>query len=117
MNTTKQIMTSFIGGAGILCMAIPAIAQDDGGEIVVTGKEIPEGMEPVSKKVSIKDLDLTTQAGVDKMESRVAGAVKSICSPAFSRRMSKEKREICSDYAWASARPQMEEAIERARGG
>ncbi len=116
MSIFRHVALPIIAGAGFLWVAAPASAQLQ--EIVVTGKlKIPEGFEPVKKVVSIAGLDLSTPAGSSEMEKRVGAAVESICAtpPPFTN---SEKRDskLCSDYAWASARPQMERAIAGARG-
>ncbi|WP_185960174.1 UrcA family protein [Erythrobacter insulae] len=112
MTMLRTLTLPFIAVAGVLLLADPAIAQDD--EIVVTGKlEIPRGFEPVSRAVNIDDLDLSKPRDADKMEDRVASAVRRVCSNVGNLRM----RRYCHDYAWASARPQMERALDRARGG
>lgn len=114
MSKLLQIAPLIVAGAGLL-LAAPASAQDQ--EIVVTGKmKIPAGYEAVKRVVSIKDLDLATPGGAAELEKRVGGAVESICAspPPFTN---DEKRDskACSDYAWATARPQMDRALQRAR--
>ncbi len=112
MIKLRKLALPILAGAGVLLMPAPAIAQQD--EIVVTGGlEVPEGYEPVSRKVKINDLDLTTTSGVEEMEKRVGKAVKKVCSDVKQRKM----RDYCHNYAWSSARPQMDEALEKARSG
>lgn len=114
MSTLRQLSLSIVAGAGLLCVAAPALAQQQ--EIVVTGKmKIPEGYEPVKRNVSIKGIDLATPAGVSEMHKRVGNAVEAICET--HRAMGKEEKRdsrLCSDFAWASARPQMDRVIRRA---
>ena len=119
MTITHKLTASLAASAGLLFLATPSIAQDENAaaaepEIVVSGgKEIPRGYEKVTKTVSIVDLDLTTEAGTGKMEERVGEAIDSICKAIKRKRV----REYCNDYAWSDARPQMERAIAKARGG
>lgn len=112
MTKLRTLTLPVIAAAGLLLSASPAIAQEE--EIVVTGKlEIPRGYEPVSRVVNIEDLDLSKPSDEEKMEKRVALAVRKVCSNVDSLKM----RRYCRDYAWASARPQMERALERAGAG
>ncbi|WP_219894478.1 UrcA family protein [Aquisediminimonas profunda] len=93
----------------------PAFAQQQ--EIIVTGKmKVPKGFEPVKKVVSIEDLHLATPADARKMERRVREAVAQICAvPARAAPWEVRDGKLCSDFAWASARPQMNEALKQAR--
>ncbi len=116
MPKLRWLALPIVAGAAFLCLAPPAIAQQQ--EIVVTGKmKIPEGYQPVKRNVSIKGLNLATPAGVTEMEKRVRNAVEWICE-SHRARGKEEKRDaqLCTDYAWASARPQMNRAIQRAHG-
>lgn len=115
MATIRKIALPIIGAFGLLCMAAPAIAQQQ--EIVVTSKmKIPKGFEPVKKVVNIKDLNLVTSADERKMERRVRAAVVEICPvPARPARWQLRDAKLCSDFAWAGARPQMAEALRKAR--
>ena len=99
-------------------LASPSIAQETspppGEEIVVTGKRLEPGVE--QRVVRIKDLDLATYEGVKEMEKRVAAAVDAICSvPAVIGYYSQKVEKPCRDEGWASARPQMDRAVEKAR--
>lgn len=116
MTILRELALPIIGAAGFLLLASPATAQEQG--IVVTGKlKMPTGYEPIEKVVDIEDLDLTTSAGEKEMEKRVTAAVKSMCAaPPRAARWQVKDAEMCSEFAWASARPQMEEALRMARG-
>lgn len=115
MSKLRQLALAVVGGAGLLWMAAPAIAQQQ--EIIVTGKmKIPKGFEPIKRIVSIKGLDLATPAGANQMERRVSRAVENICAtPPPVTNEEKRDSKLCSDFAWASARPQMDRAIRAAR--
>jgi len=94
----------------------PALAQDE-GDIIVSARPLPDGAE--RRIVRVADLDLRTDAGVREMERRVGMAVKSICNKSGTSNVPLQERMLdkeCSDGAWASARPQMNSAIVRARG-
>lgn len=111
----KHILPLF-GGACLLWLASPAIAQEQ--EIIVTANmKVPEGFEPVKMLVSVKDLDLATPAGASKMEKRVGSVIRKFCGPPQrAARWEIKDSKICSDFAWASARPQMNEALRNAQG-
>jgi UrcA family protein len=115
MSKLRQLALPIIGGAGLLWVAAPAIAQQQ--EIVVTGKmKIPAGYEPVKRVVSIRGLDLATSACASEMERRVSKSVGRICaSPPPVTNEEKRVSKLCSDFAWASARPQMNRALYNAR--
>lgn len=113
----RTITLPILAAAGLFSLAVPASAEEP--EIVVTGKmKIPEGYEPVTEVVEFGDLDLATFEGEEELEKRVAAAVKKICwsHPKPARWQVKESEE-CDSFAWEGARPQMKQAIEKARGG
>ena len=112
MSYFRQFAWPFIVGSAVV-FATPAIAQD----IVVTSKKVPEGFEPVQKVVKIGDLNLATTAGVAEMEKRVSQAVNSICrAPVGAPYWEERDSKMCRDFAWESARPQMDRAIRKAPG-
>lgn len=104
-----------------LAGAIPAsagTAQPSSQEapIVITRKLFPSP-DLLVRTVSIADLDLKSAAGQQEMEKRVGKAVEDMCAivgplPSYKGPMEKP----CRDEAWASARPQMTYAVERAHG-
>lgn len=101
------------GIAAVVLASAPAIAQ--GQEIVITVKRLPNGFEPVSQTVKIGDLNLATSAGVSTMENRVTGAIKSMCTVTGSTGVAPANEgKTCRDFAWASAKPQMDRAIQAA---
>jgi UrcA family protein len=106
-----------------LAVAVPAAAQSlqaatqDLPPIIVVGQLRPSP-DMIVRTVSIGDLDLKSVAGKQEMEKRVSAAVDSMCSmpapiPSYGPVMEKP----CRDEAWASARPQMDAAVQRAGGG
>jgi UrcA family protein len=103
-----------------LAAAAPALAQAPAQEpppIVVVGQLRPSP-DVIMRTVSIRDLDLKSAAGRQEMEKRVSAAVDSMCAiptpiPSYGPVMEKP----CRDEAWASARPQMDAAVQRAAGG
>lgn len=115
--------TSFrIAAACLASVAIlsPAMAQEqqatEGPEIVVTGKASDKDV--VTRAVKIGDLDLATDTGVKEMERRVGAAVDDICAiPAVVGYYRDKAEKPCREEGWASAKPQMESALMKAREG
>jgi UrcA family protein len=101
------------GLAAAVLAPAPALAQ--GQEIVITVKRLPNGFEPVTQNVKISDLNLATSEGVSAMEKRVTGAINSMCTVTGSTGiLPANEGKTCRDYAWASARPQMDRATQAA---
>lgn len=89
-------------------------AQDQ--EVVVRGR-LPD-RDSMTRSVYIGDLDLATVQGVADMEKRVAKAVDWICEiPAVIGYYKQAAERPCTDEGWASARPQMDRAVQLARNG
>lgn len=82
------------------------------------GVQTPPGTEPVMMTVNIADIDLSTEDGEAEMHDRVRAAIKHICwsHPKPARWQVKDSRE-CDEFAWYSVQPQMDDALEKARGG
>ena len=117
MSKRRQFALAVVATAGLLWTVSPSVAQPQ-QEIVVTGKaKVPEGYHAVKRNVSIKGLDLSTPAGATEMERRVAAAVEWICQSHLAVGTEEQNdSKLCSDFAWASARPQMDKALQAARG-
>lgn len=116
MSKHRQLAFSIAAGAGLLWIASVAVAQPMEMEIVVTGKALPKGHEAVKTNVSIQDIDLSTPSGAKEMERRVAKAVDFVCQThaAYAKEEQREAK-ACTDFAWASARPQMDRAVQSAK--
>lgn len=89
----------------------------EGPEIVVV-RQLPPSRDRLMRSVYIGDLDLKSAAGQQEMEKRVGQAVEYMCAvptpiPGYGEEMARP----CTDEAWASARPQMQQAVQRAGGG
>ena len=98
----------------------PVQAQEPSGsqgqEIVVTGKVAEKDV--VTEVVKIGDLNLATDPGVKEMERRVTSAVDYICAiPAVVGYYKQKSEAPCRDEAWASAKPQMDNAVQWAKLG
>lgn len=105
-----------LGTACFLVLAPPAMAQEQ--EITVTANmKAPEGFEAVKLVVGIQDLDLATAAGASRMERRVGAVINRFCAaPSRPARWQVKDSKACSEFAWSSARPQMDAALRKARG-
>jgi UrcA family protein len=106
-----------LGFAGAMPTS-PATAQPSSQEapIVITRRIFPSP-DLLVRTVSIADLDLKSAAGQQEMEKRVGKAVEDMCAivgplPSYKGPM----EQPCRDEAWASARPQMTYAVQRAHG-
>lgn len=102
--------------AASTALAQPAPAPASVQPIVIT-RTLPPSADVLMRIVYVSDLDLKTAAGQQEMEKRVAKAVEAMCAipaplPSYKGPMEKP----CRDEAWASARPQMEFAVQRITG-
>ncbi|MFC7535824.1 UrcA family protein [Sphingomonas sp. GCM10030256] len=99
----------------LLAAPAPALAQDETQQIVVRGKQMPRGYGPVEMIVKIGDLNLSSRAGVGEMEKRVTNTIRLMCRiNAPINASNKRESKTCSEFAWASARPQMDRAVRAA---
>lgn len=115
MASLHQLSISAVAGLSVVLAAAPALAQAQEQEIVITAKQLPNGFEPVTQVVKIADLNRGTSAGVTEMEKRVTGAVDTMCDTKGSAGvLPANERKTCRDFAWASARPQMDRAVNAA---
>lgn len=86
-----------------------------GGPPIVITRKLPPSDDFMIRVVNVGDLDLKAVPGQQEMEKRVAKAVEDMCTipsplPSYKGRMEKP----CRDEAWASARPQMDSAVQLA---
>jgi UrcA family protein len=115
MPNVRQFAFAAAAITGLCASATPAFAQEQ--EIVVSGKvKAPDGYEAVTQKVKIGDLNLASAAAVRLLDKRVGNAINALCSRPRQESPGYEKRDakLCRDVAWASARPQMRRAIQKA---
>lgn len=94
-------------GSAVLVTASPAHAKD-----VTVFAQPPE--DTLSTRVIFADLKLTATAGQKVLHRRVSRAVRDVCAPLEQRGIASKHGE-CMDFAWSGARPQMAQAVERAR--
>ena len=98
--------------SAILLAAGPAFA-GQGQPAVVYGEE-SENFR--TERVDFSDLDLGTQYGERQLNRRVAATVRNVCLTDFSgSALQAADFYRCSGSAWAGARPQIAQAIARAR--
>lgn len=102
-------------------VAASAVAQEQGQSVraekpdVVVRGQLPD-RDSVSRSVYIGDLDLATPQGVAEMNKRIARAVNWICEiPAVIGHYRMAVERPCKEEGWASARPQMDRAVQLAR--
>lgn len=99
--------------SAILLAAGPAFA-GQGQPAVVYGEESDNFR---SESVSFDDLNLATATGERSLNRRVAAAVRNVCLDDFTGAALRSNDFYrCSDGAWAGARPQIAQAVARARG-
>lgn len=96
--------------ASLLAAASAATAQE--GPVVVYG----ESENTRTEHVSYADLNLAQSKGAKKLEQRVAGAVKRVCLFENSRiGLQNRGYYTCAGGAWNGARPQIAQAVMRAK--
>jgi len=107
----RACASACLAGLFVLGSPVPVAAQDAASDIIV------EGVRPDLRRqvVRVGDLDLTRREGQQEMMRRVAQAVYALCGSVDPVEM--QARMPCREQAWASARPQMERLMARARTG
>jgi UrcA family protein len=95
--------------AGVLAISGAAAAQNV--EVMVLDDYLKMGWGTVSGEVKFGDLNLKTDAGVATLNARIQAEGKRICASATSD----SERRTCMSAVEASARPEVDKAIARAR--
>ena len=80
---------------------------------VVVYAEPPENVR--TERISYADLDLNQRGHARKLNLRVAGAVKRVCLYEDRTGLQDRGYYACADSAWDDARPQIAQAVARAR--
>ena len=107
----RPITAVALVSASLIAFPALAVAQEQGADIVVT-RVLPPSKDRLVRVVYIGDLDLKADAGRQEMEKRVSDAVEHMCAiPSPIPGYKEEMERPCSDEAWASARPQMDNAL------
>ncbi len=111
-----KLMVRFAAATGALLAAGLVLSPAMGAEtpeqerVVVTGEPLP------TRVVQTGDLNLFAVEGRQRLEWRIKGAVRSLCgTPTRAPLTIEMDRRACSDFAFASAKPQVEAAIARAQ--
>lgn len=106
-----MIVRNLLAGLGVLSViAATAIA------VNAYSSSDFEQDRPPRLKVSYVGLDLASTAGVELLDARISRAVDEICSVNGDLSLAAKAHERrCRDAAWASVRPQVDRAIDRAR--
>ena len=114
--STLVLMSAAMMAGSALASGQGQNVQAENPEVVVRGK-LPD-RDSVSRSVYIGDLNLATPLGVAEMDKRVAKAVEWICEiPAVIGYYKNAVERPCTDEGWASARPQMDRAVQHAKDG
>jgi UrcA family protein len=93
-----------------LSTGTPAFARDE--TVVVRG--VP-AEDQIRRTVSYRDLDLATSDGAHILYSRVGIAVQDLCSEAVGFDATARVEMKCQHDSWKGARPQITQAVERAK--
>lgn len=79
----------------------------------------PSGRDLGTRRITYADLDLASVPGERKLNRRVGGAIRSLCSEAARFDGTVEANNLmsqCHGVVWQQARPQIDRAVQRARG-
>lgn len=71
----------------------------------------------ITKRVGYADLNLASEAGAKSLDRRVGSAVSSVCEETVGFGIGTDQFAFhsCKSYAWSGARPQIANAVQRAR--
>lgn len=111
-----KLMVRFAAATGAILVTGLVLSPAIGAEkpvqerIVVTGEPLP------TRVIQTRDLNLLAPEGRDRLHWRIRGAVRSLCGTGGLQPLAIEMNQRqCRDFAFASAKPQVEAAIARAR--
>ena len=90
-------------------MSPSAFAKDRPVVVVAPADQAP------TRLISYADLNLASLAGETTLNRRVEGAVSSVCEEAVGPSPALYTERACKKFAWRGARPQIAQAVERAR--
>jgi UrcA family protein len=106
------VLTSSILFAG------PAAASIRIDPVVVTGTR---SVDQMTRNVGYRDLDLLVASDQRRLDRRVGSAIKDVCAiddfDTSRTLVSFNNYQVCSNFAWNDARPQISAAIARAKAG
>lgn len=109
IEKTLTILAAISVPLGILALAAPAVAQDR--TVLVTAPS--EDM--LIRRVSYRDLNLATSRGEKILVTRVGFAVKDLCLESVGPGANFYAEYGCRGDVWSGARPQIKQAVRRAR--
>ncbi len=88
------------------------------GSFVTLAIGTPVLAEPVSKTVEYGDLDLTSQVGQQRLETRIKSAVRAVCGQSYATTFAERRLvEKCKSPAMAAAMRDANVAIAQAKDG
>jgi UrcA family protein len=106
---TLSLLAACAVTLGGLALAAPAVSKEK--PVVVTA---PSDENP-TRRVSYRDLNLATTLGEKILFRRVSYAVSGVCNEAIGPNADFYGEMSCRKDAWSGARPQMAQAVQRAR--
>ena len=109
--TIREKCASNLLAAGMACALLAFAGPASAKDVTVLGQAPADHLTTI---ISYADLDLGTPAGANELSLRVASAVDYVCSP-HDQRSTFQEYGACRSYARNGARPQMDQAIARAR--
>jgi UrcA family protein len=94
--------------AGSFALVSPAFAKDR-PVVVVANPDV------VTRHISYADLNLASSPGEVTLNQRVGGAIRSLCFESTGGSELLGVGHLCRNSAWSEARPQITQAVHRAR--
>ena len=89
-----------------------------GAGVALTGPAFAQGTERATAEVHFGDIDLTSQAGVEQLNRRIAHAADTVCGrPDVRQLKERSAASKCRESALADAAPKVELAVAAARKG
>jgi UrcA family protein len=113
ISRVARLTAAVLSGVTASLLVSAATAQAAQERPVVVYAEQQDGFK--TRHVSYRDLDLAIAEDQQKLNRRVGTAVRRVCSEANHNRPGVDPiYRACANDSWASARPQISRAIERA---
>jgi UrcA family protein len=106
---TLSLLAACAVTAGGLAIAAPAVGKERPVVVTAPSEDIP------TRYVSYRDLNLATPLGEKALFNRVGYAVKDVCIESTGRDAHFYIEMGCRKFAWSGARPQISQAVQRAR--
>lgn len=106
---TLSLLAACAVTLGGLAIAAPAVGKEKPVVVTAPSEDIP------IRYVSYRDLNLTTPSGEKTLFNRVGYAVKGVCIESTGPHAAFYEEMGCRKFAWTGARPQIAQAVQRAR--